>query len=69
VAPGTQEFEAIRTLLARHIGPIAKLLVEKAASQARTPDEFCERLASHLAKQPERQSFVQAVRARLMAKS
>jgi TIR domain len=69
VAPGTQEFDAIRTLLARHIGPIAKVLVEKAASQARTPDEFCERLAAHVATPPERQSFVQAVRARLMVKS
>jgi hypothetical protein len=69
VAAGTQEFEAIRTLLARHIGPIARVLVEKAASQARTPDEFCERLAAHVATPPERLSFMKAVRARLMVKS
>jgi TIR domain len=69
VASGTQEFDAIRTLLARHIGPIAKVLVEKAASQTRTPDEFCERLAAHVATGPERLSFMQAVRARLMVKS
>jgi hypothetical protein len=69
VVPGTQEFDAIRTLLARHIGPIAKVLVEKAASQARTPDEFCEGLAAHVATGPERLSFMQAVRARLMVKS
>ena len=69
VARGTQEFDAIRTLLARHIGPIARVLVENAASQARTPDEFCERLATHVTSPAERQSFVQAVRARLTAKS
>jgi hypothetical protein len=69
VVPGTQEFDAIRTLLARHIGPIAKVLVEKAASQAHTPDEFCERLAAHVATGPERLTFTQAVRARLMVKS
>lgn len=69
VAPGTQEFEAIRTLLARHIGPIAKILVEKAASEASSPDEFCEQLAAHVAAPPERLSFMQAVRARLMVKS
>jgi hypothetical protein len=69
VAPGTPEFDAIRTLLARHIGPIAKVLVEKAASQAHTPDEFCERLAAHVATGPARLTFTQAVRARLMVKS
>lgn len=45
VAPGTQQFEAIRALRARHIGPIAKVFAVKAASEARTPEEFCERLA------------------------
>jgi hypothetical protein len=69
VAPGTQQFEAIRALLARHIGPIAKVFVEKAASQARTPEEFCERLATHVAAPAARTSFVQAVRARLADKS
>jgi hypothetical protein len=68
VAAGTREFDAIRTLLARHIGPIAKVLVEKAARQARTADEFCEQLAVHVAT-GERLSFMQAVRARLMVKS
>jgi hypothetical protein len=68
VAAGTLEFDAIRTLLARHIGPIAKVLVEKAARQARSPDEFCEHLAVHVAT-GERLAFMQAVRTRLMAKS
>ncbi len=69
VARGTQEFDAIRALLARHIGPIARVLLENAASQARTPDELCERLAAHVTAGPERLSFIKAVHARLMVKS
>jgi len=69
VAPGTAQFEAIRTLLARHIGPIAKVFVEKAATQARTPDEFCEQLATHVAAPSDRTTFVKAVRASLAPKS
>jgi hypothetical protein len=69
VAPGTQEFEAIRALLARHTGPIAKVLVEKAATEACTPNEFCERLATYVAASSDRTSFLQAVRARLPVKS
>jgi TIR domain len=65
VAPGSQQFEAIRALLARHIGPIAKVYVEKAANEARTADEFCQQLAIHVAKPDDRTSFVRAVRARL----
>jgi hypothetical protein len=68
VAPGTAEFEAIRTLLARYIGPIAKVLLEKTASEARTPDELCERLATHVAAPPDRTSFLREARARLAAK-
>ena len=69
VAPDSQEFEAIRALLARHIGPIAKVLLQKAATEARTPDEFCERLAGHVGAPSERAAFLQAVRARLAAGS
>lgn len=69
VAPGTQEFEAIRALLARHIGPIAKVVVEKAATEAPTPDEFCERLATHVTAPSDRTLFMRAVRARLAVKS
>ncbi len=38
----------MRALLARHIGPIAKIFVQKAATEARSLDEFCERLAAHV---------------------
>lgn len=67
VAPGSEQFETIRTLLARHIGPIAKVLVEKAAREARTPDEFCEQLAKHVAAPGDRSSFLRAVRGQLSA--
>jgi TIR domain len=69
VASGSKQFEAIRALLARHIGPIAKVLVEKAAKEAGTPDEFCERLATNVTAPPDRAAFVQAVKAQLAAKS
>jgi hypothetical protein len=68
VASGGQQFEAIRALLARHVGPIAKILVEKAANEARTPDEFCERLATHVATPNDRASFLRAVREQIAAK-
>jgi len=68
IAPGTAEFEAIRALLARYIGPIAKVLLEKTASDARTPDELCERLATHVATPADRTSFLREARARLGAK-
>jgi hypothetical protein len=69
LAPDSQEFEAIRALLAHHIGPIAKVLLQKAATEARTPDELCERLAAHVGTPSARAAFVQAVRARLAAGS
>jgi hypothetical protein len=65
VAAGSEEFEAIRAMLARHIGPIAKIMVQKAATEARSPDEFCERLAAHVSAPAERAAFLQAMRARL----
>jgi hypothetical protein len=68
VPPDSAEFEAIRGLLARHIGPIAKVLVQKAAKEARTPEEFCEQLATHVGAASERAAFLQTARARLAAK-
>ena len=69
VAPGSPEFEAIRVLLARHIGPIAKVFVQKAATEARAPDDFCERLAAHVSAPSDRAAFLQAARAQLSIKS
>jgi TIR domain len=69
VVPGTEGFEKIRALLARHIGPIAKIYVQKAASEASSPEDFCKRLAIHVVAPSERTSFVQAVRAQLATKT
>jgi hypothetical protein len=69
IASGSPEFEAIRALLARHTGPIARVLVERAASEARTLDEFTAQLAAHISSASDRPAFLQAVRARLAAKA
>jgi hypothetical protein len=68
VAPGTQEFETIRALLARHIGPIAKIYVTKAATEAGTWDDLCDRLAVHVASPSDRAVFLKEARSRHAAK-
>jgi hypothetical protein len=68
IASDSRQFEAIRALLARHIGPIAKVFVEKAANEALTADDFCEKLATHVASPGDRNSFLRAVREQLAAK-
>jgi len=69
VAAGSEELEAVRGLLARHIGPIAKILVQKAAAEAASLEELCERLAAHVPAPADRAAFLQAARARLAVKS
>ena len=65
IPSGSAQFEAIRALLARHIGPIARVFVERAASEARSPDEFCERLASRVSSPADRAAFIRTVREQL----
>jgi hypothetical protein len=69
VLPGSEQFEAVRSLLARHIGPIAKTLVQKTATEAKTLEEFCDRLGAYVRTPSDRETFVQAARARLAIKS
>lgn len=69
VAAGSQEFELLRALLAHHVGPIAKVLIEKSAATARTRDDLCEALAAHVKAPSDRAAFVRAARARLANKS
>jgi len=69
VVAGSEEFEAIRALLVRHVGPIAKVLVQKAAAQAGSRDDFCDRLATHIKVPAERNAFLLAAQARLLVKS
>lgn len=68
VAVGSQEFEAIRSLLAHHIGPIAKVIMQKTSTEARTPDDFCERLAVHVKSEADRAVFLRQARARIPSK-
>ena len=67
IAANTAELEAIRLLLARYIGPIAKILVQKASADARSLDDLCERLSVHVLAPTDRASFLQAARAQLLS--
>ena len=67
LAADSEEFEAVRALLARHIGPIAKVFVQKASSEAANLDAFCERLAGHVPSPADRATFLKAVKTRLSA--
>jgi hypothetical protein len=66
VVAGSEEFEAVRALLVHHVGPIAKILVQKAAGEASSRDDFCERLAAHVKAPAERAAFLKAAQARLV---
>jgi hypothetical protein len=59
------ELEAVRVMLARYIGPIAKMLVQKASTEAPSLDNFCERLAEYVSTPADRASFLKAARERL----
>jgi hypothetical protein len=50
------QFEDIRLLLARRIGPIAKLLVHKCADEALTPEDFCQTLVQYVPDGAERKA-------------
>jgi hypothetical protein len=67
LASDSQEFEATRALLARHVGPIAKVLLQKAATEAQSLEDLCQRLAEHVRAPGDRVAFLQAARARLKA--
>jgi hypothetical protein len=56
-------------MLARYIGPIAKIFVQKAAAETRTASDFCEKLAAHIKEPSDRTAFLQSARAQLSAKS
>jgi hypothetical protein len=69
IATGGAEFEAIRELLARHVGPIAKIYLQQAAAEARTMEDFCERLAAQIGAPGGRTEFLKAVRTHLARRS
>jgi hypothetical protein len=69
IAPTSDEFEVVRGLLARYIGPMARILVQRASMDARSLNDFCEQLAAHVKVPVDRAAFLQAVRGRLAIKS
>lgn len=50
--------KAVEDSLAQHIGPVAKILVGRAASRTRDLHELCQALATQLSTEQERQSFL-----------
>jgi serine/threonine-protein kinase len=46
--------------LARHVGPIARILVKRALDTTHSPDEFWQALATHIERDAERQAFIRA---------
>jgi serine/threonine-protein kinase len=51
----------IEHALARHIGPIAKVILKRARAQGGTRDELCEHLATHIEREDERRQFFAAI--------
>jgi serine/threonine-protein kinase len=54
--------QKIRAELASYIGPMAKLLVDRAMKQARTTEQLCEMLSSEIPSAKDRQKFLAAFR-------
>ncbi len=58
---------AIERNLARHVGPIARVLVRDAAGTAGNVAELCDRLAAHIKEQPARADFLAQARRQAVA--
>lgn len=66
-APDTREFspeflEKVQRELARHIGPFAKVIVNKTSKKVRTPAQLIEILSNEIPGAKEREEFVTALR-------
>jgi hypothetical protein len=53
-----EELEAVTARLARHLGPMARLIVNDAAKTAGSWDDLCSRLADELPNAEERRAFL-----------
>jgi hypothetical protein len=51
----------IEQTLARHIGPIARVVLKRAMTQSPTRDDLCEYLATHIEREDERRQFLATV--------
>jgi len=52
--------KTVEDSLAAHVGPVAKILVGRAAHHTKDLRELCQALAAHLSTEQERQSFLHA---------
>jgi serine/threonine-protein kinase len=48
----------IEQALARHIGPIAKVVLKRAMAKSATRNDLCDRLATHIEREDERRQFL-----------
>ncbi len=55
---GAEEMRRAEQELARHVGPIARILVKRASDAAASADEFWQLLASHIGAEADRQAFL-----------
>jgi serine/threonine-protein kinase len=53
--------DRIGRLLAIHIGPVARVVVQRASARARDPLELCDMVASEIANESDRASFLKSV--------
>ena len=67
ISPEAQK--AAQAALAFYVGPIARVLVQKAAAQARSPQAFVDALTAHVAKPDEAAAFRRRLRAAVETKS
>jgi hypothetical protein len=59
---GADQLDAIEARLAEHVGPVAKVLVRRAATGAATLEELTSRLAAAIDAEPARRAFLAACR-------
>jgi serine/threonine protein kinase len=55
---GAEEMRRAEQELARHVGPIARILVKRASDAAASADEFWQLLATHIGAEADRQAFL-----------
>jgi TIR domain-containing protein len=61
---GADEIESITRLMAKHIGPIAAILVKRTSRTVASPDQLRAQLASHIPDEAQRAQFLKEAQAR-----
>lgn len=57
------QIESVTRLMARHVGPIAAILVKRASQTAQSPDQLHRQLANHISDEGQRAQFLQEAQA------